>query len=41
MPCVQAVQWEKELDRRLKTIEETVKPPLMKIAESFEKSYDI
>ena len=36
-----AEEWEKELDRRLKTIEETVKPPLLKIAESFEKSNEV
>ena len=36
-----AEEWEKELDRRLKTIEERVKPPLLKIAESFEKSNDV
>ena len=36
-----AEEWEKELDRRLKTIEERVKPPLLKIAESFEKSNEV
>ena len=36
-----AEEWEKELVRRLKTIEERVKPPLLKIAESFEKSNEV
>ena len=33
--------WEKELVRRLKTTDECVKPPLLKIAECFEKSSEI
>ena len=36
-----AEEWEKELVRRLKTTEENVKPPLLKIAESFEKSNEV
>ena len=36
-----AEEWEKELVRRLKTTEEHVKPPLLKIAESFEKSNEV
>ena len=36
-----AEEWEKELGRRLKTVEEKVKPPLLKIAESFEKSNEV
>lgn len=36
-----AEEWEKELVRRLKTIEERVKPPVLKIAESFEKSNEV
>ena len=36
-----AEDWEKELERRLKAIEEKVKPPLLKIAESFENSNEV
>ena len=36
-----AEEWEKELERRLKAIEEKVKPPLLKIAESFENSNEV
>ena len=36
-----AEEWEKELVRRLKTTEENVKPPLLKIVESFEKSNEV
>ena len=31
-------EWEKELDRGLKTTEERVKPPLLKSAESLQTS---
>ena len=36
-----AEEWEKELVRRVKTTEESVKTPLMKIAESFDKSSEV
>ena len=36
-----AEDWEKELERRLKAIEDKVKPPLLKIAESFENSNEV
>ena len=36
-----AEEWEKELVRRLKTTEENVKPPLLKIAESIESSNEV
>ena len=36
-----AEEWEKELVRRVKTTEESVKTPLMKISESFEKSSEV
>ena len=36
-----AEEWEKELVRKVKTTEESVKTPLMKIAESFEKSSEV
>ena len=36
-----AEEWEKELERRLKAIEEKVKPPLMNNAESRGKSSEV
>ena len=36
-----AEQWEKELQRRLNSVEEKLKPPIMKVVESLETSYQI
>ena len=36
-----AEQWEKELQRRLTSVEEKLKPPIMKVVESLETSYQI
>ena len=36
-----AEEWEKELEKRLKHAEENVKPPILKFAEEFDKSYTV